>query len=166
MVVKKIVLSTSPTHQIVHSPTGLRAGECWAFNGLAEIVLVLSPPLVGRRELCVTIHHLTPDAAPSGDTRSAPRAITFASSFRAMTLVNTDSTPTVFDELGSVNFTDVSVGRQSFLLRLPAATTSALRIGFVDNHGNDDFTCVYRISVHTPPSLFSWARNLIFDAKM
>jgi hypothetical protein len=61
-----------------------------------------------------------------------------------------------FNKLGSHNFTNVESGRQSFFVplsslgRLPFASTAAavVRFDISSNHGNAQFTCVYRITVH------------------
>ncbi|XP_068084459.1 klaroid protein isoform X2 [Anabrus simplex] len=118
---------------------GVNPGECWAFRG-AQGYLVIR--LSGRVKISAfSIEHIPVSLAPNGRIDSAPK------DFSVWGLKNeNDKDPEL---LGRYTYRDNATSLQSFRVQradLPPFEIVELRIE--SNHGNLEYTCLYRFRVH------------------
>ncbi|XP_068086522.1 klaroid protein isoform X2 [Anabrus simplex] len=129
----------SPSNPRTVIQPGVIPGECWAFRG-AKGYLVIH--LSGRVKIsAVSIEHIPVSLAPTGRIDSAPK------DFIVWGLKNeNDKDP---EELGRYTYRDNATSLQSFHVQrddLPPFEIVELRIE--SNHGNLEYTCLYRFRVH------------------
>jgi len=120
-------MSSSPS-QILRPVAG--PGRCWAFSGQEGRVVIKLGQVV--RVTAVTIEH----ARPLPDMRSAPRDMLLWDPDGNIPLLNLTYT---IDTASSVV--------QTFPLAIPTKL-SKLKIDFLSNWGQEEYTCVYRVRVH------------------
>ncbi|KAL1450114.1 hypothetical protein WDU94_002566 [Cyamophila willieti] len=114
------------------------AGQCWAFQKEAEVIIKLSRSILLT---AVTYEHVSLENLPSSDAlKSAPRHFSIA----ALPPGSADPKP-----LGNFTF-DVNGGpSQRFVLKdamLEPVTFVMVKVK--DNHGHKRYTCMYRLRVH------------------
>ncbi|BES99696.1 Hypothetical protein NTJ_12513 [Nesidiocoris tenuis] len=114
-------------------------GDCWAFAGSkADVVIRLFARIHVQN---VTLEHIPPYISPTGDIKSAPRL------FSVVGL--DDPAADQGHSFGSYLYREGGPAVQTFPVQHPSdATFQFVRIYFQENHGNDKFTCVYRIRIH------------------
>lgn len=119
--------------------TGTAPGECWALKGSSGGVIV---KLLGHTKIdAVSMEHISKTISPSGDITTAPKDF----AVWGLRSANDDRR--------------VSLGQFSYNVDGPLVQTfpvetrldgvySHVELRVLTNHGNDDFTCVYRFRVH------------------
>ncbi|XP_067005073.2 SUN domain-containing protein 3 [Anabrus simplex] len=121
-------------------------GDCWAFAGsTGSVIIRLAMPVYIT---AVTMEHIPPSISPTGNIRSAPKA------FLLFGLEETYDTEGI--QLGRFTYTVPGTPLQTFIItdqaiekRIPF---KAVQLKILTNHGNKEFTCVYRFRVHGKPT--------------
>ncbi|RUS75521.1 hypothetical protein EGW08_016711 [Elysia chlorotica] len=141
---------TSNSPRTVIQPN-VHPGECWAFKGQSGyIVLQLSHPI---QVTGFTLEHIPRSLAPRGDISSAPYK------FSVFGLVSESDTHGM--NLGNYTYEDngrpiqhYDVQRVFFLstsLEPTSGVYQLVELRVQTNHGNLDYTCIYRFRVHGLP---------------
>ncbi|CAG5123377.1 unnamed protein product [Candidula unifasciata] len=132
---------TSNSPRTVIQPD-VHPGECWAFKGQTGfIVLQLSLPIEPSG---FTLEHIPRSLTLTGDISSAPKE------FAVFGLVSERDTQGI--SLGNYTYKDNGTPIQFF----PVQNTSKnifqlVELRILSNHGNKDYTCIYRFRVHGTP---------------
>ncbi|XP_017777282.1 PREDICTED: SUN domain-containing protein 2-like [Nicrophorus vespilloides] len=123
--------------QIILNPS-VSPGECWAFKGSSGAVAIklLTPIHING----ISLEHIPKSVAPSHDVSSAPNE------FSAWGLLYPEDHAGVF--LGRFNYKTDSSPLQYFPINKSSKAFHYVEIKFHSNHGNPDYTCVYRVRVH------------------
>lgn len=122
---------------------GMHPGECWAFRGSqGHLVIKLSQRI---RVTAVSVEHIAHSLVSSGHTSSAPR------DFQIWGLESeTDSSGRL---LGSYTYDADGDPLQYFIIQTPVpAIYDYVEMKILSNHGNLDYTCLYRLRVHGEPA--------------
>lgn len=119
---------------------GMQPGECWAFAGSQGYVVIQLSRKIFITE--VSIEHIPKSLAPSGTTDSAPKECGIWGLENEMDMVGTF--------LGGFRYRSDGNPIQTYVLK-PDPTTSSFK--FVElrinsNHGNEQYTCLYRFRVN------------------
>jgi len=115
----------------------LIAGRCWAFSGSGKLLVGLFYPILVTG---VTLHHPPQSQLLPGFFSSAPK------DFEVWGYNNTDDPEPYL--LGAFQFTGKTPS-EIFLVKNPIdAMYSQVQINFLTNHGNKNYTAVYKIEVH------------------
>ena len=128
--------STNPRTAI---QPGVMPGECWAFKGSQGfLVIKLSMPMKPTR---FSLEHIPKSLSPNGKIDSAPK------NFQVYGLqTDKDSDP---QELGRYSYDQDGEPLQFFSVQKPIQKPiSLVELRILDNHGHEDYTCVYRFRVH------------------
>jgi len=120
-------ISSSPS-QILRPVAG--PGQCWAFSGQEGRVVIKLGQVV--RVTAVTIEHVR----PLPDMSSAPKDMLLSDPEGNIPLMNLTYT-----------IDTTSSALQTFPLAIPTKL-SKLKIDFISNWGQEEYTCVYRVRVH------------------
>ncbi|GFO31380.1 sun domain-containing protein 1, partial [Plakobranchus ocellatus] len=132
---------TSNSPRTVIQPN-VHPGECWAFKGQSGyIVLQLSHPI---QVTGFTLEHIPRTLAPRGDISSAPYK------FSVFGLVS--ETDTIGVNLGNYTYEDNGTPIQHYDIqsRHPGIF-QLVELRVQTNHGNPEYTCIYRFRVHGLP---------------
>jgi len=105
-------------------------GQCWAFSGQEGCVVIKLGQVV--RVTAVTIEHVR----PLPDMSSAPKDMLLSDPEGNIPLMNLTYT-----------IDTASSALQTFPLAIPTKL-SKLKIDFISNWGQEEYTCVYRVRVH------------------
>ncbi|KAH1025428.1 SUN domain-containing protein 1 [Dendroctonus ponderosae] len=118
--------------------TGTSPGECWAFKGSSGGVII---KLLGSIRIdAVSLEHISKSISPSGDSTTAPK------DFTVWGLKSVVDRGTL---LGQFSYKLDGPPVQMFKLHYPIHDTfDFIELKVQSNHGNNDFTCVYRFRVH------------------
>ncbi|XP_077491123.1 uncharacterized protein LOC144101785 isoform X2 [Amblyomma americanum] len=122
---------------------GMHPGECWAFRGSqGHLVIKLSQRI---RVTAISVEHIARSLVSSGHTSSAPR------DFQIWGLESeTDSSGRL---LGSYTYDADGDTLQYFIVQTPEpAIYDYVEMKILSNHGNLDYTCLYRLRVHGEPA--------------
>lgn len=121
---------------------GMHPGECWAFRGSqGHLVIKLSQRI---RVTAVSVEHIARSLVSSGHTSSAPHV------FQIWGLESeTDSSGQL---LGTYRYDADSDPLQYFIIQTPVPVIyDYVEMKILSNHGNLDYTCLYRLRVHGEP---------------
>jgi len=117
----------------------LAVGSCWAFPGDSGVLaLKLAVPTKPTK---VALQHVSPAATGFGDASAAPKRFQLLG---FPTLLEHDGT---FD-LGTFHYDAAAGLRQVFPVTPPPVDLAALKLKVLDNHGNANYTCLYRLAVY------------------
>ncbi|CAI7988775.1 SUN domain-containing protein 2 [Geodia barretti] len=121
---------------------GVYPGDCWAMNGVTGYALIRLKEAVVVTG--VTVEHIPKDLTPSGSLTSAPRE------FR---ILGKNETELVHEgeTLGQFTYTIDGTPIQEFPVRDEGKAYTHILFDFLSNHGNELYTCVYRVRVHGHP---------------
>merc|ERR550539_1263415 len=118
---------------------GVQPGECWAFKGsTGYIVIKLSDAVVPSR---FSMEHISKSMSPSGKIDSAPRE------FQVFGLRSEkDNNPV---DLGTYEYSETQEPLQYFEVQFPTKESFPyIELDIKSNHGNLNYTCLYRFRVH------------------
>ncbi|GJQ73432.1 putative Sad1 / UNC-like protein C-terminal [Trypoxylus dichotomus] len=117
---------------------GVNPGECWAFQNFPGFLVVkLSARIVVKG---FTLEHISKRLSSRGKIDSALRQ------FEVYGLANeTDSDPVL---LGSYEYRDDGKPLQYFEVKSPGQIFDMVELRILSNHGNPNYTCLYRFRVH------------------
>ena len=118
---------------------GVQPGECWAFKGsTGYIVIKLSDAVVPTR---FSMEHISRSMSPSGKIDSAPRE------FEVVGLRSEKDNDPV--QLGSYTYDQSQDPLQYFEVQFPTKESFPyIELDIKSNHGNLNYTCLYRFRVH------------------
>ncbi|GLH04722.1 Unc-84-like protein A, partial [Gryllus bimaculatus] len=129
-----------PLWPVEKSPRNIiQPGACWAFRGAeGRVAVALALP---ARLTHVTLEHLPASAALTGSRASAPRRC----SVTGLETTQDTSGP----HLGQFSYNLDGPPRQTFVLSNALDYPfKAVLLHIHNNHGNPEYTCVYRFRVH------------------
>ncbi|QQP48596.1 SUN domaincontaining protein 1like [Caligus rogercresseyi] len=121
---------------------GVHPGECWAFKGSEGFLVIhLSNAIVPKS---FSIEHIPKSMSPSGSIDSAPK------DFIVLGLKSEkDPNPA---HLGKYSYSHTGDPLQSFDITDPVQESfDVIELNILSNHGNVNFTCLYRFRVHGSP---------------
>ena len=129
-------LATNPRTAI---QPGIMPGECWAFKGSEGfLVIKLAMPMRPTR---FSLEHIPKSLSPNGRIDSAPK------DFMVLGLQEEKDPNPV--ELGRFTFDQDGEPLQFFNAENPTLQSFAYaELRILNNHGNVDYTCLYRFRVH------------------
>ncbi|XP_015838244.1 SUN domain-containing protein 3 isoform X2 [Tribolium castaneum] len=112
-------------------------GQCWAFKGQTgkAVLQLIDYVLIDS----VTLEHIPPTISPSGGIDSAPK------DFKLWGLEKPNGAKLF---LGEFRYTAEGGTVQTFNVNNVSSFYKYVEFEIVTNHGNKDFTCVYRIRLH------------------
>jgi len=118
---------------------GVQPGECWAFKGSSGyIVIQLSEAIVPTR---FSMEHISKSMSPSGKIDSAPK------DFVVYGLRSEKDVDPV--RLGAFTYSQDTDPLQFFELTRPVTEPFPfVELDILSNHGNVNYTCLYRFRVH------------------
>lgn len=118
---------------------GVLPGECWAFKGSSGyIVIQLSEPILPNQ---FSLEHISKSMSPSGRIDSAPRE------FNVLGLQSEKDKEPVL--LGEYVYVDDANPLQFFPVQFPPDKAFLfIELDVKSNHGNINYTCIYRFRVH------------------
>ena len=118
---------------------GVQPGECWAFKGSSGyIVIQLSEPIVPTR---FSMEHISKSMSPSGKIDSAPK------DFVVYGLRSEKDVDPV--RLGAFTYSQDTDPLQFFEMTKPVDEPFPfVELDILSNHGNVNYTCLYRFRVH------------------
>lgn len=129
---------SSPTHILQPS---MQPGQCWSFQGKGEVIIKLMYEVIIN---AVSIEHISRGLLPSGDISTAPK------DFELLGLTDLDDTQP--HSYGSFVYDADGPPLQMFQVMNPTKRSyEIVEIHFNSNHGNDLYTCVYRVRIHGKP---------------
>lgn len=122
---------------------GMHPGECWAFRGSqGHLVVRLAQPI---KVTAFSIEHISRSLVSSGHTSSAPRE------FQMWGLDSETDSPGRL--LGSYTYDADGDTLQYFIVQDPEpAVYEYVEMKILSNHGNLEYTCLYRLRVHGEPT--------------
>lgn len=118
---------------------GVLPGQCWAFKGdkCSVVIKLLGPVIIDS----VSLEHLYQQISPTGDISSAPKDFTI--------LGLRSSTDKNARELGKFTYCLEKPALQVFPIdKYCNETFNYVEMQIDSNHGNSEYTCVYRLRVH------------------
>ncbi|XP_046660647.1 uncharacterized protein LOC124354327 isoform X1 [Homalodisca vitripennis] len=123
----------------------INPGECWAFTGSrGYLVIELSENITVT---AFTLEHLPRSLSPTGNIDTAPKE------FHVLGLESEqDDTPIL---LGQFKYEDNGVSLQHFQALEVDYAFKIVELVIESNHGNLDYTCLYRFRVHGRPARLS-----------
>lgn len=128
---------TSVSPRAVISP-GISPGECWAFKGhKGNLVIKLSQRILPTG---FTYEHIPKQISRDGSISSAPRE------FQVLGLVDENDTQGTI--LGNYVYEDNGQSMQHFKVLNPSGQFQYIELVILSNHGNFEYTCLYRFRVH------------------
>ena len=118
---------------------GVQPGECWAFKGsTGYIVIQLSEAVVPTR---FSMEHISKSMSPSGKIDSAPREFVVYG-------LRSEKDPDPY-RLGAYSYNEDMDPLQYFEVMHPSKEAFAfIELDINSNHGNINYTCLYRFRVH------------------
>jgi SUN domain-containing protein 1/2 len=121
---------------------GVHPGDCWAMDGTSGYALIRLKEAVAVTG--VTVEHIPKELTPSGSLSSAPKE------FRILGKNETEHV-TEGDVLGEFTYSIDSIPIQEFPVEDNGKAYTHILFDFLSNHGNEFYTCVYRVRVHGYP---------------
>ena len=118
---------------------GVQPGECWAFKGSSGFVVIqLSERIVPTR---FSMEHISKSMSPSGKVDSAPKEfVVYGLRFEK------DTDPV---KLGKYSYSQDQDPLQFYEVMYPSKETYPyIELDIISNHGNLNYTCLYRFRVH------------------
>ena len=118
---------------------GVQPGECWAFKGSSGFVVIqLSERIVPTR---FSMEHISKSMSPSGKIDSAPKEfVVYGLRFEK------DTDPV---KLGKYSYSQDQDPLQFYEVMYPSKETYPyIELDIISNHGNLNYTCLYRFRVH------------------
>uniref|UniRef100_A0A0K2TKA9 SUN domaincontaining protein 1like [Aplysia californica] n=1 Tax=Lepeophtheirus salmonis TaxID=72036 RepID=A0A0K2TKA9_LEPSM len=121
---------------------GVHPGECWAFKGSEGFLVInLSNTIIPES---FSIEHIPKSMSPTGNIDSAPK------DFLVLGL-KTEKDPEPVN-LGKYTYSSTGDPLQTFNIENPAELSfDIIELNILSNHGNVNFTCLYRFRVHGSP---------------
>ncbi|XP_075230519.1 uncharacterized protein LOC142329698 [Lycorma delicatula] len=120
---------------------GVHPGECWAFAGQqGYLVIQLSATIIVT---AFTVEHIPPSLAPQGRIDSAPK------DFSVWGLKYESDVHPIF--LGRFWFLENGTSLQKFEALTVQEPFRLVELKIESNHGNLEYTCLYRFRVHGVP---------------
>lgn len=122
---------------------GIMPGECWAFKGsMGFLVIKLAMPMKPSR---FSLEHIPKSLSPNGRIDSAPKDFVVLG-------LRGDKDPNP-QELGQFTYDQDGEPLQYFSIMDPNSDQifSHIELKILNNHGNEDYTCLYRFRVHGSP---------------
>lgn len=121
---------------------GMHPGECWAFRGSqGHLVVKLAQRI---RVKAFSVEHIPRSLVSSGHTSSAPK------DFQMWGLDSETDSPGRL--LGSYTYNAEGDALQHFIVQDPeAAVYEYVEMKILSNHGNLEYTCLYRVRIHGEP---------------
>lgn len=122
---------------------GMHPGECWAFRGSqGHLVVKLAQRI---RVTAFSVEHIPRSLVSSGHTSSAPK------DFQMWGLDSETDSPGRL--LGSYTYDADGDALQHFIVQDPeAAVYEYVEMKILSNHGNLEYTCLYRVRIHGEPT--------------
>lgn len=117
---------------------GVQPGECWPFVGSRGNMVVQLSRQIFITE--VTIEHIPKILSPSGSVDSALK------DFEILGLEN--ETDVVGKLLGKFTYTSDGSSIQTFKIEEDSTSFKFVELKVSSNHGNENYTCLYRFRVH------------------
>ncbi|KAL1116105.1 hypothetical protein AAG570_005600, partial [Ranatra chinensis] len=120
---------------------GIMPGECWAFEGSeGYVVIKLAARIIVKS---FTMEHVPKELSLYGHIKSAPN------DFSVWGLEDeNDQNPVL---LGNFRFLDNGESLQQFKAKKGGGGFDMIELKIESNHGNLDYTCLYRFRVHGIP---------------
>jgi len=118
---------------------GVQPGECWAFKGSSGFVVIqLSERIVPTR---FSMEHISKSMSPSGKIDSAPKDfVVYGLRFEK------DTDPV---KLGRYSYSQEQDPLQFYEVMFPTKEAFPyIELDIISNHGNLNYTCLYRFRVH------------------
>lgn len=117
---------------------GVNPGECWAFQNFPGFVIIkLSGPIQIE---AFSYEHISRMLVPGGKTDSAPKE------FQVLGMKNeSDKEPVL---LGEYVYDNNGKPLQYFAAEKYGLTFNIIELRILSNHGNPNYTCLYRFRVH------------------
>ena len=117
---------------------GTNAGDCWAFQNFPGFLVI---KLYGRVNVqAFSMEHLSRLLSPHGDIDSAPKT------FQVYGLEEEhDNDPSL---LGEYLYDSGGEPLQFFTVERKDAVYDMIQLKILSNHGNPNYTCIYRFRVH------------------
>ncbi|CAB4066642.1 SUN1_2 [Lepeophtheirus salmonis] len=121
---------------------GVHPGECWAFKGSEGFLVInLSNTIIPES---FSIEHIPKSMSPTGNIDSAPK------DFLVLGL-KTEKDPEPVN-WGKYTYSSTGDPLQTFNIENPAELSfDIIELNILSNHGNVNFTCLYRFRVHGSP---------------
>ncbi|XP_075558590.1 uncharacterized protein LOC142590391 [Dermacentor variabilis] len=121
---------------------GMHPGECWAFRGSqGHLVVKLAQRI---KVTAFSVEHIPRSLVSSGHTSSAPK------DFQMWGLDSETDSPGRL--LGSYAYDADGDALQHFIVQDPeAAVYEYVEMKILSNHGNLEYTCLYRVRIHGEP---------------
>lgn len=113
-------------------------GQCWYFKRNKGSLIIKLSRLIQPESF--SYEHISVLNAPDGHINSAPRLF----EVRALENPNADESWL----LGEFEYDKNGDTIQLFKFNKPNRPTEYIEFNILDNHGNEEFTCLYRIRVH------------------
>uniref|UniRef100_L7LUZ9 Putative spindle pole body protein n=1 Tax=Rhipicephalus pulchellus TaxID=72859 RepID=L7LUZ9_RHIPC len=122
---------------------GMHPGECWAFRGSqGHLVVKLAQPI---KVTAFSVEHISRSLVGSGHTSSAPRE------FEMWGLDSETDSPGRL--LGTYTYDAEGDTLQYFIVQdTEPAVYEYVEMKILSNHGNLEYTCLYRLRVHGEPA--------------
>ncbi|XP_025112557.1 sun domain-containing protein 1-like isoform X2 [Pomacea canaliculata] len=132
---------TSNSPRTVIQPD-VHAGQCWAFKGESGyLVIQLAVPI---RPTAFSLEHIPKSLSTTGKIDSAPR------DFEVYGLESETATKGI--NLGNFSYSTVGKPIQHFEVQIQnPGVFRFIELRILNNHGNKEYTCVYRFRVHGVP---------------
>ena len=114
-------------------------GSCWPFEGSSgQLTVQLAREIIPTN---FTVEHILPVQALNNDVSSAPKR------FRILSLASDMQESSV---LGEYEYdTAAPYGKQTFIVQSPSfSPIKHVQLQILSNHGNAQYTCLYRFQVH------------------
>ncbi|XP_022908769.1 SUN domain-containing protein 1-like isoform X2 [Onthophagus taurus] len=113
-------------------------GECWAFKGSKGVAIIR---LLGKvRVTSVSLEHIQKSMSPSGEITTAPKDF----SITGLKCINQKEGLL----LGKFTYNSNGPPIQEFKVASSQNAFNFIEFKVHSNHGNPDFTCVYRLRIH------------------
>ncbi|GAB1602421.1 uncharacterized protein LOC115212367 isoform X1 [Argonauta hians] len=117
-------------------------GECWAFKGTSGVLVIQLSRLI--RITAFSMEHIPKSLAPYGQIDSAPK------DFSVYSLNDINDSDSI--HLGNYTYKEDGGALQQFPVQVQdAAPTQLVEVRINSNHGNMEFTCLYRFRIHGVP---------------
>ncbi|XP_073997435.1 SUN domain-containing protein 3-like isoform X2 [Rhodnius prolixus] len=118
-------------------------GECWALGGDKGTVVMqlISQVLITH----VSLEHISAKLSPTGDISSAPKEFVL----KGLASID-DKVPHTY---GTFMYSNSGPTLQTFTVQNPTPKPyEIVEFSVLSNHGNKEFTCIYRVRIHGKPA--------------
>jgi SUN domain-containing protein 1/2 len=122
----------------------IHPGQCWAFRGQQGYLVIHLTGMV--KPTSFSLEHIPKSLSPTGRIDSAPK------DFSVLGLV--DEQDTQGKVLGNYTYVEEGDPLQFFIVKDPdPGVFSIIELRIQNNHGNEEYTCLYRFRVHGIPQI-------------